>query len=414
LGSASVAEDAVDVQRSAACGGGTGVFARRDLRPGEALGVVPLHSLISAADALDYHAPGGDGSSSDKGSSSNESSDPSSAGGEQPGLGLFAKRSKAFLRSKRGDKTAEGPVVAALLVLERHEGQNPYVNSLPWGPEWSSSSGGGGSSSSSSSSSSSIGGEGGEGEEEGDSLAEHSVLAAHRSNDAWAVGEDRLEKARMTAAAAAELLRGTVAAAALENGGAAGVLEEICLRALVLVSSRAFDLSVAAEAAAEQLLVSAKLGAAKEKGAKGHSMSSDEALIGKLEALQYKHFVMVPFGDMFNHPSMSALRDSGDAGERFQRRSIASTCIAIETRFLEDEGGSEAGSSDNEGSSAAAAPNEKTTGVTLLAPTTDLGVKAGDEIWMWYGNAGYGSKTPEEWDAGEAEFRFSYGFTPWA
>ena len=109
--------------------------------------------------------------------------------------------------------------------------------------------------------------------------------------------------------------------------------------------------------------------------------------------MRLKHYVMIPFGDMFNHPSVSALKSSGEAGERFSQRSISATCIDVKTIF--SPGDADGGN------------------VSLLAPTTDLLVKEGDEVWMWYGNAGYGSQTRGEWDAKEAEFRFSYGFSPW-
>ena len=46
---------------------------------------------------------------------------------------------------------------------------------------------------------------------------------------------------------------------------------------------------------------------------------------------------------------------------------------------------------------------------TRVAPV----VEPGDELWTWYGNAGYMSETPEEWAAAELEFRCSYGFSPW-
>jgi len=114
LGDDSIVPDATSVQLSPACGNGAGVFAKRALASGETLARVPLAMCLSSADAC-----------------------------ADPGIGPACC---AFLAKARGDPTAEGVAVAALLVYLRSQttnGENsksgnvqqwgPYIDSLPWG-----------------------------------------------------------------------------------------------------------------------------------------------------------------------------------------------------------------------------------------------------------------------------------------
>jgi len=114
LGDESIVADATSVQLSPACGNGAGVFAKRALRPGEILATVPISKCLSSADAC-----------------------------ADPTIGPACR---AFLTDARGDSTAEGVAVAALLVHIRSQSTTgecsnaddlqqwgPYVDSLPWG-----------------------------------------------------------------------------------------------------------------------------------------------------------------------------------------------------------------------------------------------------------------------------------------
>lgn len=130
LGDAAVAADATEVRLSPGCGNSAGVFAVRALVPGERLATVPLVQCLSSADACADVAIG--------------------------------PACRAFLAGARGDPTAEGVALAALLVLARtqpsglhapqgkgggssggemlaegssdaRERWGPYVDSLPWG-----------------------------------------------------------------------------------------------------------------------------------------------------------------------------------------------------------------------------------------------------------------------------------------
>ena len=42
-----------------------------------------------------------------------------------------------------------------------------------------------------------------------------------------------------------------------------------------------------------------------------------------------------------------------------------------------------------------------------------VAVAEGDELFNWYGNAGYDADTPAEWEAAHMRFVTSYGFSPW-
>jgi len=111
-------------------------------------------------------------------------------------------------------------------------------------------------------------------------------------------------------------------------------------------------------------------------------------------------FVMVPFLDLFNHPSASALAQAGPSGAAFQQLSPKAACIDVQVNFDLQSPGSGASSPSPGGC------------VSVSAPQV-LPVNTGDELWNWYSNAGFGSKTREEMANAVLEFKCSYGFNPW-
>ena len=95
---------------------------------------------------------------------------------------------------------------------------------------------------------------------------------------------------------------------------------------------------------------------------------------------------MVPFADNLNHPSQTALAALGPAGRRWTAAGLRDACIS---RSIDDHGA-----------------------VTVYAPAA-LEIFEGDELFTWYGNAGYGAPTREEGEEGLRAFVTSYGFSPW-
>jgi hypothetical protein len=199
------------------------------------------------------------------------------------------------------------------------------------------------------------------------------------------VGQDRLNKARKSARAAAALLRGTAA------GADPKACEAICFRALVLVASRAFDFSRAWK---EQI------GSGTNSDSDGSGSSSDSgsdsgSSCGSDGSTGTMAYVLVPFADLFNHPSASALAQAGPAGVAFQQRSPRAACIDVKANFdLTVASGGCGG------------------GVSVFAPL-ELPVEGGNELWNWYSNAGFGSKTRGEMTKAVLEFHCAYGFNPW-
>ena len=95
---------------------------------------------------------------------------------------------------------------------------------------------------------------------------------------------------------------------------------------------------------------------------------------------------MVPFLDNMNHPSKTALAAMGAAGRRWTAAGLRDACLS---RSIDERGA-----------------------VTLYAPAA-LETFEGDELFGWYGNAGYGAPTREEGEASLRAFVTSYGFNPW-
>ena len=139
--------------------------------------------------------------------------------------------------------------------------------------------------------------------------------------------------------------------------------------------------------------------------------------------------VLVPWLDIFNHPSASALRAHGAAGAAFASsasRSAACISWAAELEKRDDDqgddnddgddgdGGDRAG--DGDGGEELRRARERSRSapkaIVVRAPR-ELAVGAGDELWNWYDSAGFGTSSPEEWARGEAQFLAQYGFSPW-
>ena len=89
----------------------------------------------------------------------------------------------------------------------------------------------------------------------------------------------------------------------------------------------------------------------------------------------------VPFGDLFNHPSAASMRSSP--------RLLDLPAGALSIRAVRD--GED---------------------LAILAPR--VGWRDGEELYFWYGNAGFGEEDPAEYHRREAAFAYQYGFSPWA
>ena len=103
-------------------------------------------------------------------------------------------------------------------------------------------------------------------------------------------------------------------------------------------------------------------------------------------AFSTRTYVMVPFLDNMNHPSKTALAAMGAAGRRWTAAGLRDACLS---RSIDERGA-----------------------VTLYAPAA-LETFEGDELFGWYGNAGYGAPTREEGEESLRAFVTSYGFSPW-
>lgn len=296
---------------SEACGGGSGVFAARDLELNEVVGKVPMTACVTAAAAC---------------------ADPTIG----PSILDFLEESVEY-GQERG---AEAVALVAMLAHVRYgdtgaaaarERFGGFVDTLPWG----------------------------DGAKD-DSLRHHPLLDRHSQPSpdtpkAAAVQEAR-SRAQGTARLAAELL------------GASSNDEVIsrCFRATVLVASRSFDLAPFwARAGAE------------ERG-------------------RWRSKTLVPAFDWLNHPSRSALahgETTAHTAAFAEKEAIVDACARHRLHVGADDDGA-----DDE--------------VWLIAPSK-LRVPEGAELFAWYGNAGWGTKSPQEWDAGEASFYAQYGFSPW-
>ena len=124
--------------------------------------------------------------------------------------------------------------------------------------------------------------------------------------------------------------------------------------------------------------------------------------------------VMVPFADLFNHPSPSALRQQSDGGAAFRSTQPARNgCI----RWASSLGPFQPRPIDGQDAE----------GLTVRAPRS-LTVGEGDEVWNLYAELAPADASEEEGPGGrscstnsassvgsvaaEARFRVAYGFSP--
>lgn len=112
--------------------------------------------------------------------------------------------------------------------------------------------------------------------------------------------------------------------------------------------------------------------------------------------------MLLPFVDLLNHPSVYAVGASGDAGARFAAHSVHDATVTWALELGEAGAAGAAAEDDGVGSGA----------ITMRSPP-GMAVEAGDELWTWYGNAGWGAETPEAWDKQQEVFIAQYGFSPW-
>lgn len=293
-----------------------------------------------------------------------------------PELGNFAA---VFLQQQDGARAAEAVVLAALIARARYAPSSSarrawgeYVDMLPWGD----------------------GGPGGE-----DSLRNHPLVL----RDDETLGE-HMEDARVSA----EAVHAILTEAAEATAGEPAPTEAQCYRAVVIVASRSFDMSTAVPAArpaaaAATAAATASAGAAAGSGADGAERAAPSAAPSDGErsrvSLSGFSYVMVPFFDCLNHPSESALRASGEAGARFRKHGILDACVRWRARPAAPE-------------KPDSAPDSGEVLVSVHAPNA-LPVCAGDQLWQWYGNAGWGHRSPDAWLAEERLFVAQYGFNPW-
>ncbi|KAH8095387.1 medium-chain-acyl-CoA dehydrogenase [Aureococcus anophagefferens] len=163
-----------------------------------------------------------------------------------------------------------------------------------------------------------------------DSLAAHPTLAAWRGEAPDA--DDQLR------AVVAELDAAVAYVAALGGVGDG----DIARRAVLLVLTRAFDLS--------------------------HLEASLDV-------------ALVPFADLFNHPSASAMRRNP------KLLNVKITGAAVQSTRQGDD-------------------------LVVRAPKAAV-LHAGDELFNWYSNAGFGADGADAWRRSENAFLYQYGFSPW-
>ena len=89
----------------------------------------------------------------------------------------------------------------------------------------------------------------------------------------------------------------------------------------------------------------------------------------------------MPFADLFNHPSVSAMRRN----PKLLRVKI--TGAAVQSTRQGDD-------------------------LVVRAPKAAV-LHAGDELFNWYSNAGFGADGADAWRRSENAFLYQYGFSPW-
>ena len=90
---------------------------------------------------------------------------------------------------------------------------------------------------------------------------------------------------------------------------------------------------------------------------------------------------LVPFADLFNHPSASAMRRNP------KLLNVKITGAAVQSTRQGDD-------------------------LVVRAPKAAV-LHAGDELFNWYSNAGFGADGADAWRRSENAFLYQYGFSPW-
>jgi hypothetical protein len=221
----------------------------------------------------------------------------------------------------------------------------------------------------------------------------------------WRLGAKSLNTARI----ARTLLEEVHAKDDVEEEHADGLewcSEERLFRAVMLVASRSIDLSAAWVAARRRREADA---GATVVGYAATAAASADALL-----TERRNYVMIPYVDLLNHPSASAIKSSGRSGARFADNTVRDACVTwaldLPPRSLSSASAS-FGSDIAEFAAAAAAGAEN--GCVLMRSPPGMAVEAGDELWTWYGDAGWGAETTENWEKKEDKFVAQYGFSPW-
>jgi len=190
-----------------------------------------------------------------------------------------------------------------------------------------------------------------------DSLASHPVVLGETS----VIGSRRYEESLASARAVALLTSGLV-----------DVSEERCHRAIILVASRTFNL-----------------------GRNGWAST------------------VVPMLDMANQPSLSGVRSAGEAAERFRQGYFSSDAFKAKRHPKEGmvQFSMEWSTAEEAGATCGSPGMPQLVAITANAPPH--GLKAGEEMLLWYGDAGWGAATPEQRAEEELNFVAQYGFSPW-
>jgi len=213
---------------------------------------------------------------------------------------------------------AQGVVVAAAIAKVRYGDASQeshdeatfrgkwqsYVDSLPWGDD----------------------------ETRSDSLRVHPLVLAMEQADGEL--EEDLAAALLAARRGSGLVRSLL-------GPAIG--DAACFRAVLIVLTRAFDLSHVRPGAT---------------------------------------IALMPAGDLFNHPSAALV-----VGTAFAECNMRGACVQ-----------------------SVKAPGADA--ISIRAPV-ELDLFPGDQIYNYYGAAGFGADSPEDWRKSERAFLHQYGFVPW-
>lgn len=288
---------------------------------------------------------------------------------------VIGPASYQFLEDHNHSKAAEGVVVAAFLaktISERGSDDtsgsqlhHAYIASLPWACSDSE-----------------------------DPLGAHPLVTGDGASQA------RLTSAAATAAAAHEVLR--------EGLTAAPASLETCARATLLVGTRALPFD-----RFWQMHEARQGGKGRSQSGSSHSttVNDEDGHSVTDQSPRSRRLILVPFLDLFNHPSASALAQQPDLGANFKKHSINDACVNF---FFEYPEAAALTSGEEVEVDSACSARSVPDGVTMVVQAPwGMEVDAGEELWLWYGDAGFGEKSPEAFHRAATEFRTTYGFSPW-